>query len=686
MSDLDSFDDDLNDRQDDIFRDDPYFQTDPSRININSNNEESIFQRVKSWLNTKILTQSRLNKLNDRGIPLYDLDPDGNPRFNFDNDTFEPISFSSRFHVSNNARNLTKREKFILLGRIFKWIILLVLSVSILIYVTTQLIHENKTSISLSRGDDGSPKLENDITNIFNSNKIKKQFNPNKLYNNGTVDFYPLSIVINLRSISPKHITRDYTPFLYNMLYPSANQLMNDDDEENYNLIGVMESNFPYESQVQDWSMLTGKFPLNNGVFNDEPMVAGNVTRSILEDINESFIDGFVVESYDWTNYTMGKTKTSRDKIETILKTIDYSNTKTRPQLILLSIDDFSELLRDTKVQDDDIKQCLKGIDKQVRTIIYEFRHRNLLAFTNVVIVSDNGIDTTRGTIDSSNVISFKDIIINSNSDPDINDKKFYNKIIKKIDRINNHHNGGMISIKIEDSTDRNRIYKLLKLGINPDEISLYVRDQLPESYHFNIKNKYVKEIDNIWLIPKPGYVIMKDDIDQKYYDMSSSIFIGHGPFFSGIVKKYMIRDDDDEVCNYLEPFNNIALYDIIGSLVGLNVKDRGRERDEYTIEYTCDVSEYEEALRNGSVLSSSNILASSEVFSMNTLVPSISMNTPVPSISVNTRISTTSTSPGYKFKINNDDIHSVIDYLKDTEESIVDNISNLINDIIGGE
>ena len=751
-----------------ITDDDDIFQDDPLRYDINNNNTINLFVRnnltllnkVKSWFDTKILTQSRLNKLNDRGIPLYDLDTDGNPDRNIhstsDNrDEFE--SFEPEYFPPFNGKWSRGRKVFILI-KYLKWIIIVGLLITLMVHVIIRIVLSKNSQLSQN----------NDITKIFSTtnkhlynNRIS--FNPNKLYSNGTHMFYPLTIVINLRYMYPGLITRDHSPFLYNMIYPNENELNN---MSTNTIVSELEPNFPFDSNLQDWCMVTGNYPINNGVFKNDikNLKTENVTNPIWNTINETFTttnNKFIMKSFGWPHLKDDENSIhdvkhldSQSKINEVIRLIDIVNQKERPQLILLTMND----LMDSIIHGEDQTSVYKKIshmDKLLHKLVYELRHRNLLFnLTNMIILSDSGSNTENIKIaneesDMNNEkkriekIELRQLfkLDEGNSGKDV--KKLYKSFLKKIDQIDSHE-GRLISMRIKNTNDRNQIYKILKTNINPSQVSLYIKDNLPKEYNANFQNpsksdKSVYEsMDDIWLIPKDPYVLVENTKDMGVVQ-ENSIFIGQGPYFHDIIVNYMENN------RYLLPFNNIAIYDIISSMIGLNVKDRNPSRDKYTIQYTPKLNHYietddpldvDESVSVDSIPNTDSIrnpvTSSSSVTKTSATNPATSGNLIVDSysipISTRTRTtrstlssSTTSTTTDLKTTTligvktttesknpstqdsnskdgnetgdenvnhnsennNHNLIDSMIDYLKDAEEEIVGALNDIVNDII---
>ena len=276
FDDTDSFND-LNDDES-IFQDDPYQharERNPE-FTMSSMNNNGLIDRVRTWWNGRALSQSRLYKLNDRGIPLYDLDTDGrHSRLREDEHSFEPVPYPPSYFITSQYSS-----KYTLLFKVLKWVVIFGFIIALVLHIVLT------TKNHKSYNDD-------DVSNIFI--KLNKDgFHRNTLYNNGTHDFYPITLIINLRYMSPQLISHEQTPFLYSMIYPSPHIDMND------TLVSVLEPNFPFESKVQDWSMVTGQFPMHNGVISDQidTLNNTNVSIPIWDKINASYSGNYSMKLY----------------------------------------------------------------------------------------------------------------------------------------------------------------------------------------------------------------------------------------------------------------------------------------------------------------------------------------------------------------------------------------------------
>lgn len=742
----------------DIFQDDP-LRYDLHRSNNNNNtislflrNNSSLLNKVKSWFDTKTLSQSKLNKLNNRGIPLYDLDTDENLNriihsTNDNNDILK--SFDSKTFPSF-SRKWSRGRKMFTLIRFLKWIIIMGLLITFMVHIILRITWSKNSNLNQN----------NDITKLFSTtNKhlynSKISFNPNKLYSNGTHEFYPLTIVINLRYMSSEQINKDHSPFLYDMVYPNENKLNN---VSMNTIIGELEPNFPYDSNLQDWCMVTGNYPINNGMLKDDikNLKAENVTIPIWNTIDKVFANNnnnnntSIIKSFGWTHFKNdenhchdGEYLDSKGKIDEVIKLIDIIEKEERPQLILLTMNDLMDSIIHGEDQISAYKK-INHIDKLLHKLVYELRHRNLLVnLTNIIILSDSGSGTENIKVSNQDDTMnneekpikklelrqlFKLEEENSNKDA----KKIYKNLLKKIDRINNHE-GRLISIKIKDTNDRNQIYRMLKTKIDSSQVSLYIKDNLPKEYNINFQNppkidKIVYEsMDDIWLVPKNPYLLVENTKDIAVIQ-ENSIFIGQGPYFHDVIVNYMDNN------RYLMPFNNIAIYDIISSLVGLNAKDRNPNRDKYTIQYTSELNHYveidntikiDESSTTNSISSTgpiTNSVTSSStnrnIITKSSLIPTLTttfssltssrttnsktniktttlVGTETTTESINHSTQESDNKSGNKNKHENDNnngggnhnlIDSMLDYLKETEEEIIDIFNDIIDDIYRDE
>lgn len=581
----------------------------------------NIIQKLRYWWYHKRINSSqyRNNTLQERGIALYELDDQGNPvevGFNKNSDSsdnnFEPIplpdynSLRRRFKSNFERRNLN----------FIRWCIFISLISAVIIYLLVHILSHNKS---------GKSK--------YGKNKL---FNPLKRFNNGTHDFNAMNIIINIRSLSPSLITLNNTPFLYSLYYENNNNAEND------TMVSELIPNFPYNSITQDWCMVTGQLPKNHGIINDQFWFDGNnlpiwtntnntlnLSKPIWTEINDAYDrlanDKFTISSFGWNNYISDNitymidesnnkkklTKTN-DKFNEIINIIDHENLTMRPQLNFITIDELNNYFNSVewgkfKNYPMDMNNILSEIDKNIRKFFYQLRHRNMQNFTNVAIVSDLGNNNMNLQTNRTKLIKLKDILGKDD---------YYKKIdhITEYDQKNHIIPISIISLRISNPTHKNEIYKMLKKSLNPNQVRLFVKDKLPVEFNMthSISDKIQKRLDDIWLISQNGYKIILDNdkinLNRQLYfidgetsanidgmnitspyplknlDNIRSIFIGKGPYFKDqfVINNHYGKNKNMKGINRYHSMNNIAIYDMITELVGLNLKDQKIDKDFY--------------------------------------------------------------------------------------------------------
>lgn len=593
--------------------------TDYYNNNNRLNNNMNIVQKLRYWWYQKRIDsmEYRNNILQERGIALYELDDQGNPvevGFNKNNNAgsnnnFEPIPLPDYNNLRRRFRSKFEQRNL----NFVKWLILIIIIVSMVVYLFVQIVITNKMG-----------KFK------YNNGK-KKLFNPLKKFSNGTHEFNAMSIIINFRSLAPNLITMANTPFLYSLYYGF--------DFNNNTMVSELIPNFPYNSITQDWCMVTGQLPRHHGIFNDQFWLDDtkssiltnanntlNLSKPVWTEINDAYDklknERFTISSFGWNNYindnitymidesnNKKKLRKSKDKFNELIDIFDYENITMRPQLNFITIDELNNYFNTVeggkyKNYPTAMNDILMEMDREVRKFFYQLRHRNMLNFTNVVIVSDIGNNDMHLQTNRSKLIQFKDII---GSDD-------YSKKIELIDHITEYDQSNhvvpisMISLKISNPTHKNEIYKMLKKRVNFNQIRMFVRDKLPVEFNMTniISDKIQKRLDDIWLVSQNGYKIILDDykinLNKQLYFVDSntrniddntvsvnrteplksinnlrSIFIGKGPFFED--------QNDKHIVNRYKPLNNIAIYDMMTEMVGLSVNDQKVEKDWYAMD-----------------------------------------------------------------------------------------------------
>ncbi|QLQ82564.1 hypothetical protein HG537_0H03270 [Torulaspora globosa] len=433
-------------------------------------------------------------------------------------------------------------------------------------------------------------------------------FDPYVRYSNGTLDFFPLTVMVSLDGFHPSLISKKYTPFLY--------QLYTLEYDGNVTSTPFMIPCFPSQTFPNHWSLVTGKYPRDHSIVSNvfwdadlkeefypgqlDPLIWANTSRPIWQVLQTAFNHKsakefpFKVATHMWpgseVNFTglpqipaermpyyidaFDVNEKLEKKLDKVLGYVDIDSIEKRPQLILSylpQVDAFGHK-HGYPINDPEnekfgkFTQVLGDVDSFVEGLFEGLRERNVMNFTNIVIVSDHGM---------SNIEFPKHVLIWE----ELLDKKLIKDHIEHA-----YGEGPMMAITTKDSGDVNEIYQELKKSLaNQGELGsnfkVYLNGNFPEHFKFNDLTN--RRIAPIWIIPEPGYAVMSQKFAKKQrsnlignhgYDNHEtdmrSLFIGAGPFFEN---------------GYVEPFENVEIFDMLCDIFGVAMGDRlGDQQDSF--------------------------------------------------------------------------------------------------------
>ncbi|CAI5066361.1 BTE_HP_G0098460.mRNA.1.CDS.1 [Saccharomyces cerevisiae] len=587
QNDLESLDNELNDFSEDPFRDD--FITDEDAVR---SGWRSAWTRMKywfyknrlKWTNNPIVIgdakDSRDGSNFRRGIPLYELDANGQP---IDTELVDEneLSFGTGFHSKVPFKIIFRT----LFGS-------LVFAIFLILMINIAKPHHSTRVLSHF----GSP-----------------EFDPYVKYFNGTHEFFPLTIVISLDGFHPSLISKRNTPFLHD-LYE-----LKYDGGMNITSTPFMIPSFPTETFPNHWTLVTGQYPIHHGIVSNvfwdpdlneefhpgvlDPRIwNNNDTEPIWQTVQSAF-DGdipFKAATHMWPGSDVNYTKYNEEKLQPehkkpiarertpfyfdefnakeplsqklskIIEYVDMSTLNERPQLILgyvPNVDAFGHkhgYPSESEYYYEDFTETLGEVDTFLKQLVESLQERNLTSFTNLVIVSDHGMSDI---VVPSNVIIWEDLL----------DEKLRKDYVSHA-----YLEGPMMAISLKDSGNINEVYHNLKTSIDEDKYTVYVNGNFPKEWNFNDgKNHHMA---SIWIVPEPGYAVMKKEqlkkvakgdhkdknednvftIGSHGYDNNAidmrSVFIGMGPYFPQ---------------GYIEPFQNTEIYNLLCDICGVAEKDR---------------------------------------------------------------------------------------------------------------
>lgn len=453
---------------------------------------------------------------------------------------------------------------------------------------------------------------------------LSHRFDPYIKYNNGTHDFYPLTVMVSLDGFHPSLISKKFTPFLYGLYTLSY--------AENITAAPYMLPCFPTQTFPNHWSIVTGKYPRDHRIVsnffydstvdkefspgNVDPLLWANSSEPIWQVLQTAFSHGgddvdwpFKVATHMWPGSDVNFSSVPSvpkermpfysdefdldesldDKLGSIVKFMDMDSLDSRPQFILSyvpQIDSFGHKhgypINSQQEYHQLFAKELEKVDNFVKNLTESIETRNIQNFTNLIIVSDHGMSNIEFP---KNVLIWEDLI----------DDKFNTKRLQNV-----YNEGPMLAITTVERDDINELKRVVQNSLNELEIEIgskfkiFLNGNFPDSFNFD--NLDEPRIAPIWIIPEPGYAIMtkknfkntgkrkdKKVIGSHGYNNSvpemRSAFIGMGPFFTK---------------GYVKPFENIEIFDMILDIFGVSNNDRFGDNE--------DTFFYKNFLRNDTI------------------------------------------------------------------------------------
>ncbi|KAG0663197.1 hypothetical protein C6P45_000896 [Maudiozyma exigua] len=572
----------------------------------NVNRGQYLWKKAKFWWMKNIVHGTVGNSMERIGVPLYDLTEDGHRIDNSDEDILETPMFLGDRAMKHQAN--IKRLKYItFIATVIGLLVFLIIKVF-----------------------DSDPDRFDHHQNMHNFLQ-SSTFNPNVRYNNGTTDFYPINIVLKIDGLHVNSIIandNNSMPLL-NKLYQgnigNSKLLVNSSTfVAQEGMIPV----FPLSNDAIIWSMMTGLTPGKHGVFYDGDNCTNVIEtkkrkqfRPIWRQLETKFqnfkvaMDSYFVSNHG--NHTPSyylersnskdkkqknrKTKISdSDTIEWILNLIDNKDITERPQLFLTSFTNYADKMYCKGSQDQNSE--LYKIDILITKLLLNLQRRNLMTFTNIIIVSDFGL--SQEPVPYDNILSLNQLL---DDDPSTG-KDIQDKLIESLDIDDN-----MLSIYVRNK-NKNEIYNHLLGGPYNEHFQIELKGDLQSDwYSASHSINTIDDMGDILVIPNAGYGFKENNKDKmpgkhrnkefklkkdKEYLLGGypynynndtdfkidpndkhggpSIFIGIGPIFS-------VPDDNSnngvgtvQIVN--KRMKNQSVYEIIAEACGLSYKDRNVE------------------------------------------------------------------------------------------------------------
>lgn len=505
----------------------------------------TLWTRARYWLRQKL---HRTSDWRPQGIPLYDLDSQGR----------------------SLDDSLLKRP------RSFRWLWQLLATVLFAAITLTVVIGVISTTGKTPKG---------------------VNFDPHNQYWNGSHAFYPLTVVVSLDGFHPSLISERFTPFLHGLYTLNYTDKITSSP--------YMFPSFPSQTFPNHWTLVTGKYPRDHGIVSNvfwdqelqeefhpgvlDPRVWANASTPIWEvlqtaynhqgnfpfkvaahmwpgsDVDYSSVDSVPRERTPYYKDDFDAAESLDAKLKRVLEFVDMGSLEERPQLVLSyvpQVDAFGHHhgypIADKKNKNfREFTEVLSGVDRYVEGIVYGLEARNVSQFANVIIVSDHGMSNIENP---AHIVVWEDLL----------DKQ----LRKRVEHA--YGEGPMLAVTPRDHSDTNELYReitksLKELGDLGSKFTVYLNGNFPERFQLNDVGN--KRIAPIWIIPEPGYAVMNQAFAKKQKDKivgnhgydnhtpeMRSLFIAMGPFFER---------------GYVEPFENVELFDLLCDLNGVAMRDR---------------------------------------------------------------------------------------------------------------
>lgn len=388
------------------------------------------------------------------------------------------------------------------------------------------------------------------ILGAYRASQTSKAANSLATLSNGTSDFAPTTILISLDGFRADFLHRGLTPTLNSFVAEGVSPEW-------------MLPSFPSVTFPNHYTLVTGLHPESHGVVGNtfwdpelnedfyytdptrsmqpkwwaggEPLWVTaekqNVTTAIhMWPGSEAHIALLEPTYLDKFNGTEDLTR----KVVRVLELLDTPGTVSgfaeadstvRPQLIAAYVPVVDADGHTYGPNSTEIRDTIKRVDKMLNDLFMGLADRNLTKIVNVIVVSDHGMATTS----TDRLIQLDDLID-----------------LSLVDRIDGWP---LYGLRPKNPADLQGLYdKLLVEANQNDHFDVYVKETMPERYHFSNNDR----IAPLWVIPKTGWAIVhKEDFDVEAakakgeiyhpkglhgYDhehpLMRSIFIARGPAF----------------------------------------------------------------------------------------------------------------------------------------------------------
>ena len=601
------------------------------------NDQKGIWSRITEWqyrdqADTEANTGAKripwyaryfvrnLEEIERRGVPLYELDHEGNLR-HVDRDEY--ISETRWFNqMTGDWLNTSKYYDSLRLTRGMKKLAVLLLTIVILSFLWMKV---------LTSTNNDNPDL--------NRHHQFTEFDPFITYSNGTHEFNPLNIVISLSGFYPGLISDERTPFISALFKREHNEIL----KQNITTSPYMRPQFPLQSIPNMWTMVTGLYPsmhkmIANSFWDSkneveyrpgiiDPRVWVNNSEPIWETVQRAYNHddnmNFKVYANMWpgsdVNYTslnyiklerqpyymdvFDAQETMETKKSKIFNYIDTEDITERPQMILSVVNDLDTFghLHGYPIDRDsphkvEFLDKLKSVDQFINDTFAGLHERNMSAFTNILLVSNHGMADINF---DNNVTIWEDLIHNER------------EYLRENDVISHMYmEGASLGIYVREAAHINPVYKIIKKHIDLERYNVFLAGNFPKEWNYDSINKDLGRgpttnadtgtadtgtaqlkgrLPTIWIVPKIGNSIMlkeKYDIIAKKAKKEKKKYHGDtGPY---VIGSHTFSEVDDARLQALfiatgpyfkdqeiGPINNLDIYNLLCDINGVSIRDR---------------------------------------------------------------------------------------------------------------
>ncbi|CAG8598069.1 12898_t:CDS:2 [Acaulospora morrowiae] len=379
------------------------------------------------------------------------------------------------------------------------------------------------------------------------------------LLSNGTHDFHPTVILLSLDGFRYDYLTRNVTPYLTkfyqdglqakylipsfpSITFPNHYTIVTGLYPESHGIVG----NSFYDPDLKDYFYYKDpKRSFDSKWWGGEPIWVTAVKQGQKSGVSQWVGSSSVIKGFMPTyHHPYDPNVTMDDQVSRVMNWLDLPFDE-RPTFISAYVSDVDSIGHSKGPDSVELNDILKSTDNMTRSLLDGLNRRNLTGIVNFIIVSDHGMIA----INDSKVIYLEEIF---------NTSKIY-----PLDGY------PLANIRPYDDSETSEIYLKLKNESLNKPWECFLRDEIPERYHFR-KSHRISPILCIPLIPWAFSYhrnsTSKGLMGTHGYDNLEStmrgIFLASGPEFRAVARK--------SKTNVINGFYNVEVYNIIAKILRL--------------------------------------------------------------------------------------------------------------------